>query len=262
MKKIEKLEKFIGEAEGFIGQNITYEDSKFVAWNNSLLRFIKESYDVDTYNVFHNRQYCFSAWPVDTPHSRFVKVFEQDMNTTIEDLKRLLEDELDKEPESDNSAVKVESEMDYVSIIKNIFDRFHMVCRQLRNRYESRETLDVSDEYDVQDLLHALLRIYFDDIRPEEWTPSYAGGCSRVDFLLKKEKIIIEVKKTRKGLQDKQLGEQLIVDIARYKSHPDCKTLLCFIYDPDERVANPRGLESDLTKNTDGLNVITVVTQK
>jgi hypothetical protein len=24
----------------------------------------------------------------------------------------------------------------------------------------------------------------FDDIRPEEYTPSYAGGSSRIDFLL------------------------------------------------------------------------------
>ena len=28
----------------------------------------------------------------------------------------------------------------------------------------------------------------FDDIRPEEYTPSYAGGSSRIDFLLKDEK--------------------------------------------------------------------------
>ena len=40
--------------------------------------------------------------------------------------------------------------------------------------------------------------LYFDDIRAEEWTPSYAGKCARVDFLLKNEKIVIEVKKTRK----------------------------------------------------------------
>lgn len=80
--------------------------------------------------------------------------------------------------------------------------------------------------------------------------------------MLKKEKIVIEIKKTRKGLQDKQVGEQLIVDIDRYKSHPDCKNLLCFVYDPDERITNPRGIENDLTKTTDGLNVITIVTQK
>lgn len=122
--------------------------------------------------------------------------------------------------------------------------------------------MDVTDEYDVQDLLHSLLWLYFDDIRAEEWTPSYAGGCSRQDFLIKKEKIVIEVKKTRKDLKDKLIGEQLIIDIDRYKAHPDCKTLLCFIYDPEERINNPKGIENDLTKLTDGIQVITKITQK
>jgi hypothetical protein len=65
--------------------------------------------------------------------------------------------------------------------------RFHSVVRQLRSRHDGRTALVVEDEYDVQDLLHALLRLHFDDIRPEEWTPSYGGKSTRMDFLLKKE---------------------------------------------------------------------------
>ncbi|WP_445923668.1 PD-(D/E)XK nuclease domain-containing protein, partial [Klebsiella pneumoniae] len=86
---------------------------------------------------------------------------------------------------------------------KKICSRFHLVANQLKTRHSNRESLVISDEYDVQDLLHALLHIYFDDIRPEEWTPNYAGGSSRVDFLLKNEVIIIEVKKTRATLKAK-----------------------------------------------------------
>ena len=74
-----------------------------------------------------------------------------------------------------------------------LFSKFHSVAKQLRNRYNNRSTLDVNDEYDVQNLLHALLKLYFDDIRPEEWTPSYAGGCKRMDFLLKDKSTVIEV---------------------------------------------------------------------
>jgi hypothetical protein len=100
-------------------------------------------------------------------------------------------------------------------------------------------------------LLHALLRLHFEDIRPEEWTPSYAGGAARMDFLLKVEQIVIEAKKTRKGLTARELGEQLIVDIEKYSKHPDCKTLVCFVYDPDGRIANPRGVEADLNSRSD-----------
>src|SRR5579871_4650536 len=69
-------------------------------------------------------------------------------------------------------------------VIAKLAERLHSVVRQLRERREGRPTLDVADEYDVQDLFHALLRIHFDDIRKEEWAPTYAGGASRMDFLL------------------------------------------------------------------------------
>lgn len=141
----------------------------------------------------------------------------------------------------------------------NIFDKFHQVVRQLRHRYDSRETLNVNDEYDAQNLLHSILYIYFDDIRPEEWTPSYAGKSSRMDFLLKDYKIVLEVKKTRVGLTAKELGTQLIDDIARYKSHPDCETLICFTYDPEGLIGNPRGIENDLSRDENGLKVKVII---
>ena len=137
-------------------------------------------------------------------------------------------------------------------VLKTIFSKFHKVVRQLRNRYSNRPTLDVNDEYDVQDLLHSLLQIYFDDIRPEEWTPSYAGKSARTDFLLKNEKVFVEVKKTRNGLADKEVGEQLTLDIAKYKSHPDCEKLYCFVYDPEGRIVNKDGIISDLESPNDG----------
>lgn len=132
--------------------------------------------------------------------------------------------------------------------VEHLCNRFHHVVRQLCNRHDNRNTLDVSDEYDVQDLMHGLLVVDFEDIRPEEWTPSYAGGSSRMDFLLKSEQIIIEVKKTRQGLNARKLGEELMVDILRYQEHPDCKMLVCFVYDPEGLIANPRGVEHDLAK--------------
>jgi len=132
-----------------------------------------------------------------------------------------------------------------------ICDRFHTIARQIRNRHENRPTLDVVDEYDVQDLVHALLRLHFDDIREEEYTPSYAAKASRLDFLLKAERIVVEVKKTSPSVGAKQIGSQLIDDIARYNAHPDCGTLICFVYDPDSVISNPRGLERDLQR-TDG----------
>ena len=122
-------------------------------------------------------------------------------------------------------------------------------------RHENRGTIQLIDEYDVQDLLHALLRLHFEDVRPEEWTPSYSGGANRMDFLLKDEEIAIEVKMTRPGLKDKDLGDQLIIDIAKYQNHPNCKCLYCYVYDPEGIIRNPRGLEKDLMEIGKGFPV-------
>lgn len=143
----------------------------------------------------------------------------------------------------------------YDEILANIFNHFHIVAKQLKRRYNQRHSIELNDEYDVQDLLHALLKLHFEDVRPEEWTPSYAGGNNRMDFLIKDEEIAIEVKMTRKGLKDKEVGEQLIIDIAKYQSHPNCKRLYCFVYDKDEVIRNPRGIEKDLESQSNDLAV-------
>jgi hypothetical protein len=55
-----------------------------------------------------------------------------------------------------------------LSRIERLCDRFHLVARSLRDRHNNRPTIEVEDEYDVQDLFHALLKLDFDNIRPEE----------------------------------------------------------------------------------------------
>lgn len=141
-----------------------------------------------------------------------------------------------------------------IYIVRKICSRFHLVAKQLGDyRHENRNTIIITDEYDVQDLLHALLKIFFNDIRPEEYTPSYAGKSSRIDFLIKSEKIAIEIKKTREGLKGKQIADQLIIDIDRYKAaHPDCETLFCFVYDPENLIQNPIGFEKDINEKHKG----------
>jgi len=151
---------------------------------------------------------------------------------------------------------KLIKSFDAITLLENLITKFHLVAVQLKNRHSARETIVINDEYDVQDLFHALLKIHFDDIRPEEYSPSYAGKNTRIDFLLKNERIMVEVKKTRENLKDSKIGSELILDIARYKNHPDCDTLYCFVYDPQSLISNPRGLEGDLkTQSNEDLDV-------
>jgi len=162
---------------------------------------------------------------------------------------------LDKAGYKKSSEKPKQEEKEALYTLLQIFKKFHVSALQLTKRHNNRDTLIIVDEYDVQDFLHSLLKIHFNDIRPEEYTPSYAGSSSRIDFLLKDEKILVEVKYATSKLKDNKIGEQLIVDIERYKNHPDCENLICFVYNPNFNIKNPYGLEKDLSSKKDKLNI-------
>jgi hypothetical protein len=207
---------------------------------------------------FKSVSYSLGMWTNTTPDSEFTRAFRTGLQKADAVLRSMI-DEIKEYELGDETVPQVP---DQLTLLERLCLRFHAVCRQLQDRHSGRSTLNVDDEYDVQDLLHALLRLHFDDIRPEEWTPSYAGGSSRVDFLLKPERIVIEVKKTRASMKAGDLGAQLIIDIARYERHPDCGTLVCFVYDPEGRVGNPVGLERDLEGHSGKLKVRVIVAPK
>jgi hypothetical protein len=91
---------------------------------------------------------------------------------------------------------------------------------------------------------------------------SCAGGPSRIDILLKGEQIGIEFKKTRSDFTTKQVRDDLLKDRGRYPAHPDCKTLICFVYDPDHFIENPEGFEKDLSSSINGMVVRVIVAPK
>ena len=148
---------------------------------------------------------------------------------------------------------------DAVEVVIALCRRFHHFARQIQCRHGGRGTIAFNDEYDVQDTMHALLRLHFTDVRAEEWTPSYAGRSTRMDFLLKPERVVIEVKMTRRGLTQREVIAQLTEDKERYRSHPDCQALVCFVYDPTGACDNPMALETDVSVRAGDFRVEVVV---
>lgn len=209
---------------------------------------------------FTSVHYEMMAWSSNTPDSEHTRAFSQGLNDVKPVLQSFITEiqEYWKDDEGDTKAAAPTSG----DVIRLICERFHLVAKQLRSRHDNRPSLEIEDEYDVQDLFHALLQIYFDDVRTEEWTPSYAGGASRMDFLLKNEQTVIELKKTRKGLGAKDVGDQLLIDIGRYQEHPYCRFLVCFVYDPEGRLANPKGIESDLSGERGTIKVDAIIRPK
>lgn len=148
------------------------------------------------------------------------------------------------------------NDIDADLLLSHIFNNFSRFVHQLRRKRHNGRDCFISDEYDVQDLLHALLKLHFDDVRAEDWTPQNSGSNNRIDFLINDNQTAIEVKYAKDSHKDKQIGDELIIDIAKYSKHPNCNSLYCFVYDPDYCIGNPKGLENDLNnKSTDEFKV-------
>lgn len=252
---IERLNRQIDEIQRL--KQLPEDSIEFRKWRRDTEVVIEKIFGAGTRHLsdFKAISYSLGAFSSRTTDEEFYAAYLDGLESARVILQSMIE-ELEEYGTPETSGVPTETPS---AIIGSRLRRFHLVAQQIRSRHDGRPTLEIEDEYDVQDLLHAMLRLDFDDIRPEEWTPSYAGASSRMDFLLKQEHVVIEAKKTRKNLRDKEIGEQLIVDIAKYRAHPECRMLICFIYDPEGRIGNPAGLETDLSGERDGLRVIVLV---
>lgn len=151
--------------------------------------------------------------------------------------------------------------LDAVQTVIELARRARDIHRELLRRHDNRPTIALDDEHDDQDFFRGLLRVFFDDVRREDHVPSYAGGNSRVDFLLPAVKLAVELKHTRSGMDAKKVGEELIIDVARYGEKADIRHLVCIVFDYDGRLANPRGIEADLSRELtkEGIGVTVVI---
>lgn len=134
--------------------------------------------------------------------------------------------------------------------LAGVFARFPSFLQVLQSSTKSNiPAPKIQKEEDLQVLVEACLRLLYDDVRPEDYVPEYAGGRSRVDFLLPSVGIVVETKMTRRTLTDRKVGEELLIDWGRYAHHPDCRGIFALVYDPDRLLTNPVGLQADLTQD-------------
>jgi hypothetical protein len=225
-------------------------------WHNYNSELLRRSFD-RTDNVYLKEyieeiNYYGKIVEGNTPLERSIKKLKTDLSTYIHRIRRIKQklDLIDELPKLNLDIQKTENRKGGLFELEGVFSKFHRIAQSLKHRHADRRTLLINDEYDVQDLLRSLLHLHFDDIREEDYSPSYAGGNSRIDFVLKGEKIVIEVKMTNDRLKDKEIGSQLLIDIGRYRAHPECKTLVVFVYDKADHIRNKTGLKNDLERTS------------
>lgn len=217
-------------------ENVEQVNVQYRQWHDGNRQVLISSGRNDLLEAYDRRRFA-SKTPIGGTFRDSVREADDDIRISLE---RLLEIANDK---SLNILARP------VTDIEKIADRIDIVARQLADRKRGRSPFVIKDEYDLQDLIHSLLRLLADDVRPEEWTPSYAGNSSRADFLIPIEETVVEAKFAQAGHGNREIANELAIDIERYRKLKECKHLICIVYDPDGVIKNPVGFESDLARS-------------
>ncbi len=96
---------------------------------------------------------------------------------------------------------------DTSAALATLLRRLPHAVRQLRDRHDSRPTLKVEDEHDLEDLLRAVLHLHFDDVRRELRTPSYSA-TTRTDFIVGPDCVAVSAKIASSDRGEGQLAAQ------------------------------------------------------
>lgn len=126
-----------------------------------------------------------------------------------------------------------------------ILDRFRSISSPLLKRRKGKQVLKIKNEYDVQDILHVILKSIFPSVRCEEVVSTLSRRFLKIDFLLLKEKIAIECKYIRDSNHAKNFIVEIDNDIRPYSKHRDVSTLIIFVYDDNLFISDPNYLEKE-----------------
>ena len=128
-------------------------------------------------------------------------------------------------------------------LVLYLCSRVSRAARVLANRSHGKQSFDVSDEYDVQDFTHALLRGYLKHAVRENPLPKVAGGpSSRADLCIDDLGILIEVKYVRSPNDQKSIVRQLSEDMVLYTAWEHLRLLIFLVYNGDD-LSDPESLD-------------------
>lgn len=123
-------------------------------------------------------------------------------------------------------------------LIQEVLQNFREANKKVtKDRRKDHQEYEINDEYDVQDLLYTILKSIFPSIKEEDPTPKVGIKSNKIDLILREKGILIEVKMIKEADQsEKKYVEELKNDIQSYHQCQWLQHLICFVYDPFEKI--------------------------
>jgi hypothetical protein len=129
------------------------------------------------------------------------------------------------------------------AIIERVCERINLSANLLGNRpRKGKSPYTVEDEYDVQDLVHAVIRAFVKNSVQENTISKLGGRSSRADITVEDLGLLIEVKYVRSPNDQSSLVEQLSQDLLLYTKWEPLKTIFFIVFNSKD-LRDPEALE-------------------
>lgn len=136
-----------------------------------------------------------------------------------------------------------------IDLLYTVIEKFTSASKSLSERRKGKSIIKIEDEYDMQDILHTMLKPHFPTIKIEEVVPgSDSGKFLKIDFILSDIEVAIECKCIRNKSHASKITKEINDDIQTYHKHGHCSRLIFFIYDKELLIYNPDILEENYSK--------------
>ncbi|MBX9721174.1 MAG: hypothetical protein K2X81_07260, partial [Candidatus Obscuribacterales bacterium] len=142
------------------------------------------------------KAYWLSSWnqrdSQQKRHEQIQQDYRDGLDKTLKELNSVI-DQLELKLKHSGAAPKLAPSTE-IRLILQLCSRLNHSAKILNRRRAGKQSFEITDEYDVQDLLQAVLRAYFKYSISEEPISKLSGSSSRADFAIQDLGVIIEAK--------------------------------------------------------------------
>lgn len=121
-----------------------------------------------------------------------------------------------------------------IQLVMQLCGRLNHSAKVLNRRRAGKQPFEITDEYDVQDLLQAILRAYFKYSISEEPISKLAGSSSRADFAIQDLGVIIEAKYVHGPNEQDRISKQFAEDVQAYSLWAHLEHFFYVVYGADD----------------------------
>lgn len=172
-------------------------------------------------------------------HQKVQKAYQNGLKRTLTDLNAVIEQQ---EIELQHAGVTKMTASAEIELVLQLCQRLDKSIKVLGQRHAGRPAFEINDEYDVQDLLQAILRAYFKYSTTEEPISKLAGLSTRADFAIEELGLIIEAKIAHGPGDQGRIVKEFAEDVQGYSKWSHLKHLIYLVYNADD-LKDPEALD-------------------